>query len=119
MAEEENLQEGIKVEGDYNAKQIQHLKGLEAVRMRPAMYIGDTFEKGYHHCVYEVVDNCIDEFMAGYGKNIDVTLNADGSCTVADEARGIPVDMHPTQHKPAIEVVLTVLHAGGKFDGSN
>ena len=115
MAEEENLQEGIKVEGDYNAKQIQHLKGLEAVRMRPAMYIGDTFEKGYHHCVYEVVDNCIDEFMAGYGKNIDVTLNADGSCTVADEARGIPVDMHPTEHRPAIEVVLTELHAGGKF----
>ena len=115
MAEEENLQEGIKVEGDYNAKQIQHLKGLEAVRMRPAMYIGDTFEKGYHHCVYEVVDNCIDEFMAGYGRNIDVTLNADGSCTVADEARGIPVDMHPTEHRPAIEVVLTELHAGGKF----
>ena len=115
MAEEENLQEGIKVEGDYNAEQIQHLKGLEAVRMRPAMYIGDTFEKGYHHCVYEVVDNCIDEFLAGSGKNIDVTLNADGSCTVADEARGIPVDMHPTEHRPAIEVVLTELHAGGKF----
>ena len=105
----------IRVEGDYNAEQIQHLKGLEAVRMRPAMYIGDTFEKGYHHCVYEVVDNCIDEFMAGYGTNIDVTLNADGSCTVADEARGIPVDMHPTEHRPAIEVVLTELHAGGKF----
>ena len=115
MTEEENLQDGIKVEGAYNASQIQHLKGLEAVRMRPAMYIGDTFEKGYHHCVYEVVDNCIDEFMAGYGKNIDVSLNADGSCTVRDEARGIPVDMHPTEHRPAVEVVLTELHAGGKF----
>ena len=103
----------------YNAENIQVLEGMEAVRKRPAMYIGDTGERGYHHLVYEVVDNSIDEALAGYCTSIDVVINPDGSLTVQDDGRGIPVDMHPTQHKPAIEVVLTVLHAGGKFDGSN
>ncbi len=104
---------------NYNAENIQVLEGMEAVRKRPAMYIGDTDERGYHHLVYEVVDNSIDEALAGYCSMIDVVINPDGSLTVQDNGRGIPVDMHPTQHKPAIEVVLTVLHAGGKFDGSN
>ena len=103
----------------YNAANIQVLEGMEAVRKRPAMYIGDTGERGYHHLVYEVVDNSIDEALAGYCSMIDVIINPDGSLTVQDDGRGIPVDMHPTQHKPAIEVVLTILHAGGKFDGSN
>ena len=104
---------------NYNAENIQVLEGMEAVRKRPAMYIGDTGERGYHHLVYEVVDNSIDEALAGYCTLIDVVINPDGSLTVRDNGRGIPVDMHPTQHKPAIEVVLTILHAGGKFDGSN
>ena len=106
-------------ESNYNAENIQVLEGMEAVRKRPAMYIGDTGERGYHHLVYEVVDNSIDEALAGYCSMIDVVINKDGSLTVQDNGRGIPVDMHPTQHKPAIEVVLTILHAGGKFDGSN
>ena len=99
----------------YGADKIQVLEGMEAVRKRPAMYIGDTVERGYHHCVYEVVDNSIDEAMAGYCTRVEISLNADGSCTVRDDGRGIPVDMHPTEHKPAVEVALTVLHAGGKF----
>lgn len=99
----------------YGADKIQVLEGMEAVRKRPAMYIGDTVERGYHHCVYEVVDNSIDEAMAGFCTHVEISLNADGSCTVRDNGRGIPVDMHPTQHKPAVEVALTVLHAGGKF----
>lgn len=103
----------------YNAANIQVLEGMEAVRKRPAMYIGDTGERGYHHLVYEVVDNSIDEAMAGYCSLVEVVVNRDGSVTVKDNGRGIPVDMHPTQGRPAIEVVLTVLHAGGKFDGSN
>ena len=103
----------------YNAANIQVLEGMEAVRKRPAMYIGDTGERGYHHLVYEVVDNSIDEALAGFCSMIDVVINRDGSLTVQDNGRGIPVDMHPTQHRPAIEVVLTILHAGGKFDGSN
>ena len=106
-------------ETNYNAANIQVLEGMEAVRKRPAMYIGDTGERGYHHLVYEVVDNSIDEALAGHCSMIDVIINKDGSLTVKDNGRGIPVDMHPTQKKPAIEVVLTVLHAGGKFDGSN
>ena len=104
---------------NYNAENIQVLEGMEAVRKRPAMYIGDTGERGYHHLVYEVVDNSIDEALAGYCTLVDVQINPDGSLTVTDNGRGIPVDMHPTQHRPAIEVVLTILHAGGKFDGSN
>jgi len=109
-------EEKPKAETAYTATTIQVLKGLEAVRRRPAMYIGDVGVRGLHHLVYEVVDNSVDEAMAGYCNKITVKLNSGGSVTVEDNGRGIPVDMHPTQHKPGLEVVMTMLHAGGKFD---
>ena len=103
---------------EYKAEQIKVLEGLEGVRKRPAMYIGGTGKDGLHHCVYEVVDNSIDEALAGFCDTVEIIIQKDGGLTVKDNGRGIPVDMHPVYKKPALEIALTKLHAGGKFEKS-
>jgi DNA gyrase subunit B len=118
MAENEEQPDGTRIStsSDYTAEHIRVLEGVEAIRSRPAMYISDTATRGLHHLINEVVDNCIDEAMAGFCKNIAVKINMDGSVTISDDGRGIPVDEHPTEKKSALEVIMTKVHSGGKFD---
>ena len=103
----------------YDSGNIQVLEGLDAVRMRPGMYIGSTGSRGLHHLLWEIVDNAIDEVMGGFATEVNVTLHKDGSASVQDNGRGMPVDEHPTLHIPGVEVIFTKLHAGGKFNNDN
>ena len=110
-----NMQQDMLAE--YSSKDIQVLEGLEAVRVRPGMYIGSTDQRGLHHLVYEILDNAVDEGMAGFCSRVDITIHSDGLVKVSDDGRGIPIDVHPTTGKSGLETVMTTLHAGGKFGG--